>query len=229
MNYNKRTKKDIVEHIEKPYKEAKVVMANTLKVWYEDGSVAYRYHDTDVVTYKDNTVTLNSGEFKTKTTSRRIEEFTNFWIVKDNWVWYVVTSGEKYTFYDGMTLNINTGKIIGEEKTEDTKKVNEVNKKINDFVRLITEENMPQPDPGDCWMCALKDSEGKTWGDHTDNTHLWEHIEQGYMHGSLIVNALEEAGHRPETCYYLKIIDTMRRAVRRYLKRRLMHEVVENH
>ena len=60
----------------------------------------------------------------------------------------------------------------------------------------------------------------------SDNvTHLHEHVKEGYLHGSLLVNAMRAYGYNDSQIglyYSMKIADTFKRAVRRYLQRNLL-------
>jgi hypothetical protein len=100
-----------------------------------------------------------------------------------------------------------------------------VKRKINRYARLITEDNLPKPNAGDCWFCLLRDQDGNPV-EYTD--HLWSHIEEGYVHGSILVNAMREKGYDDMQIaihYQMGIVDTFRRAVRRYLQKRLLTEI----
>ncbi len=63
-----------------------------------------------------------------------------------------------------------------------------------------------------------------------DTEHLKSHIEEGYMHGSLLVNAMREAGYSDQGIgvhYSLQVADTFRRAVNNYLQKRLIRERID--
>jgi hypothetical protein len=131
-------------------------------------------------------------------------------------------------FYDGIVIDEN-GEIVSKkilpEKVE--KKNDKMKAKITKFCKLITKDNLPYPNNGDCWLCSFHDAEGKSWGDQrsNDNDHLIQHLKENYLHGSLLVNAMREAGYRDDQIgfhYHLKFDDTFRRATRKYLQKRLL-------
>jgi hypothetical protein len=90
-------------------------------------------------------------------------------------------------------------------------------------------ECLPKPENGDCWLCSMHDKDGKSWGDHSgDHEHIRSHIQEGYLHGSLILNALKWAGYRnPGLIWQMsnrdlsegKKPDMVKRALKRYLCR----------
>lgn len=108
-----------------------------------------------------------------------------------------------------------------------TLKINSIKAKIAKFLKLVdTIEELPKPDNGDCWHCYLHSQNGLTWGDEIkDHNHLSEHLEEDYLHGSLIVNALLEAGFKKRQLPSIYLPDDARdnikRALRRYLVKRL--------
>ena len=100
-------------------------------------------------------------------------------------------------------------------------------RKIKKYVDLITEDNLPIPNNGDCWYCLMTtDKDKKTLGDaFGDTSHLISHLEEGYVVGSLLVNAMREAGYRGEQIsfhYQLKMVDAFKRALKKYLIKRLI-------
>ncbi len=87
---------------------------------------------------------------------------------------------------------------------------------VKDFAALYA-KGIPMPDAGDCWLCKLPN--------HDDTGHLLSHIEEGYAHGTLAVNALRWSGE-PEQgiAFYLReqyALKNVVRAVRRYLQFKL--------
>jgi hypothetical protein len=80
--------------------------------------------------------------------------------------------------------------------------------------------------PGDCFICQCG---GDSYGDH-----LTSHLAEKYYVTSLILNAVREAGYRPDMAGWIALDRgsdrpsvTARRALRKYLKRRLMDGAVE--
>ena len=65
----------------------------------EDGKKTVRYHDTDVVTWDDNVIILDTGGWKTKTTRLRMNQVSEVYnlgyrVWQKDWVWYVDYKGE---------------------------------------------------------------------------------------------------------------------------------------
>ena len=215
-----RNKSDLLTGVTKQFEKTRFVAPNTLQINYSDGSVAYRLHDTDVIIEQDNIITLNSGGWRTPTTKDRINSFAPVNIWQENSIWYL----NGFMFYDGIQVN-SKGEIISEKRPNPIKEVKEAKKRIAKFVNLVTKENLPTPSNGDCWLCLMT-TEGKTLGDSTgDHSHLDSHIEEGYIHGSLLVNAMREAGYQDKQIgfhYSGGYVDTFKRSLRKYLQKRLL-------
>ena len=139
--------------------KSKFVDQNTLKIEYENGSSSIRFHNTDIITFNpDNTIVLNSGGYRTITTKERINKFAPVNIFQKNGLWYLANNNnyphnfdDAYLFYDNCIIN-NEGKLLSKplnnEKT--IVKVKKLKKQINDYCNLITKDNLPYPDNGDC-------------------------------------------------------------------------------
>lgn len=220
----KRTKTEITSLVDKPMAKSRIVAKNTIEIHYEDGTKAIRLHDTDVVTFHPDKIVFDSGGWRTPTTKDRMTTFSPFRISQDKGIWYI----KGYFFYDGIEMGYD-GNLLSENKKPDYKYIKKTKRKINKFVRLITEDNLPVPNNGDCWFCLMKTEDGETLGDIGNNhDHLWSHIEEGYLPGSLLVNAMREKGYNDMQIaahYQMKIADTFRRAVRKYLHKRLLQNV----
>ena len=85
------------------------------------GSTAVTYHSTAVVTFNRDIIRLNSGGYRTVTTKRRMNEVAQafslgYRVWQTNHEWYVYWQGNKYTFYDGMILWRDEGKVTQSEK-----------------------------------------------------------------------------------------------------------------
>jgi hypothetical protein len=103
--------------------------------------------------------------------------------------------------------------------------------KINSFVRRSIDgrSELPTPDNGDCWYCLMFDREmPRNCSNGTD--HLLSHLEEDYLPGALIMNALTWAGYSEPALIFAhendnlkrgRKADTVKRALRRYLRRRL--------
>jgi len=99
-----------------------------------DGSVAVRYHDTDVVTFMpDGRTILWAGPYRTATTKERINEYmpAGFALFQENSAWIVSTTPywnnpdrQEYLFADGLTIHPD-GSVSGHEQgysAEDVRK-----------------------------------------------------------------------------------------------------------
>ena len=231
----KRTKTEILENIEKQVLKSKFVANNTLEIQYQDETTAIRLHDTDIITFDKNKVTLNSGGWRTKTTKDRISDFSDFNVYQEKGFWYIYKRNADYNlnngsilFYDGITFN-KSGKLLSKNISPDMKGIAKIKKEIKNFVNLLSQDNLPIPDSGDCWMCLMKTETGKTLGDDiSGNDHLNSHIKEKYIPGSLLRNAMSEAGYSDESIrlhYSMKLDDTFKRSLRRYLQKRLISNI----
>lgn len=67
------------------------------------------YHNTRVVSFDYDTITLRRNGYKTATTKRRMNQTSNqfnlgFKVYQDDFTWYVDYKGETLEFKEGMTL-----------------------------------------------------------------------------------------------------------------------------
>jgi hypothetical protein len=220
----------------------KVLARNTIRLSFSDGREVVKYCDTHVVTKRADhgTIVLTSGGYKTSTTKERIEANAPVRIIQHLGVWYVKKKSDNSyprtaadrralpLFKDGMVIDLE-GDILSTIYHDDTKKTNKIRKDIAKFVKLITKDNIPIPYGGDCFYCQLHDQHGTPMGDHDgDYDHLWSHLEEGYLTGSLINNALQEDGYTPmqfALFRQMKWVEQIQRSVRKYLNRRLLKDV----
>lgn len=209
-------------------KSSKRVAHNTIKVILKDGTIVYKFYNTRIITINNNdkTVLVKNDGFYTKTTKERINEFIPFpqYLYQEDHIWYW-SDGEE--FYDGMVFDLD-GNLLSEDKTIDKKQWNKAKRLINEFCKKIDNlEEIPMPESGDCWYCMLKTDDGKSMGDKFgSNEHLINHIKEGYLHGSLLVNAMKHVGYRNEQIsihYYMNYRDTFKRALSRYLTDKLLN------
>jgi len=219
----KRSKSELLSNT-KEVKNSKFIDNNTLSIEYQDGTKAIRLHNTDIITILKNSYILNSDGYRTPTTKDRLNKYSPAKISQTNGQWFI----NGYLFYDGIEINSN-GKIISKKILPNDNKINKMKKKISDYCNLITKENLPIPNSGDCWFCLLTTNEGKTMGDVSkDENHLLSHIEEKYLHGSILVNAMRESGYQDKQInfhYQLKLIDTFKRTLRKYLQKRLIANI----
>lgn len=223
----RQTKSEIMNGVTKEVTSSKKVANNTYAIRYGDGTMAYRLHNTDVVTHGTDFWELNSGGWRTNTTKDRINDWNPFKITQKNGQWFVQAGNKTYDFYDGIRFDID-GNLISKVKATNTAAIERKKKAINKYVNLLTEKNLPQPSNGDCWDCLWHTEDGKPMGDVMTSNHLESHMKEGYIPGALLVNAMREKGWRDEQIgvhYGMKIVDTFKRALRRYMQRHLIPEI----
>jgi hypothetical protein len=208
--------------------KSKIIGCNTLELEYDNGNRAIRYHNTDVITMLPNGDTvLDSGGWLTYTTKERLNRRYKVW--SKNSVWYIEepATGNTLHFFDGITFD-GCGKVKGEVKVIDEEKIKATKARIRNYVRLADRlKEIPFPDAGDCWSCMMQTKDGQSIGDaFKDTSHLEMHLEEGYLHGSIIYNALKEKGyHNPAVIMQMGIKDSIKRALRTYLTKRLIPEI----
>lgn len=224
----RQTKKEMLFGIEEQVAKSKFIANNTLQVEYLDGRKSIRLHSTDIVTEKDGVITLNSGGWKTVTTKDRINSYSwengsKKWpyILQRNHQWFIGDG----IFYDG--IQFKDGVQISPVKLYDELKCKKMLEKIKKYCDLLTEDKLPMPGNGDCWYCLMTDTKtGKSLGDLSENyDHLLQHMKERYIFGSILVNAMREAGYEDRQIafhYHMKMVDTFKRTLRKYLVKRLI-------
>ena len=92
---------------------SKKVKNNTRLTIYKNGDKVLRLHNTDIIKWQDNTITLNSGGYDTKTTRARFNEFLpgQYRIFRKKGITYISNGqySDKETetqFFDGIELSI---------------------------------------------------------------------------------------------------------------------------
>jgi hypothetical protein len=222
---------------------SKVVGNNTVEYERADGTQAIRLHHTDVVTFEPNgDVVLNSGGWKTVTTKERINRYLrarlhqSLSVYSERGRWWILDERRdgdvRIPFVDGVVLpggSLEIDKTVEAEYEQLSKQQQILGKDIERFVKLVdTTDPLPVKEAGDCWICLMFDGNLKPGGRVvTDVDHLVAHIEEAYLFGALIERAMVWAGYRyiyiaaekgPE---YMHDRDSIKRALRRYLKRQL--------
>lgn len=226
----RETKRQILSGVE-DINTSKIVDNNTVEIGFKNGDRAVRLHNTNIVTFTvDGKIILTSGGWRTSTTKDRLNGYSPFNIYQKNSIWYVETPKGTFNFYDGITFDY-AGNLVSENKNIDLKAVNKVKRDIKKYVNLLDKvEKLPEPSGADCWYCHFRSvGSGKPLGDLTEgNTHLQDHIKEGYIHGSILVNAMREYGYRDNQIgfhYQADIRDTFKRALRKYLYKRLVSTI----
>jgi len=243
----RRTKKEIMEGVSDVVKyksgnpKAKFVDRNTIEYFREDGTRVIRFHFTDIIEFApDGTITFNSEGWRTYTTKERMNEFQNqVAIWQDHSKWYIGNvswncetrklEGDKSLFYDGVKVKDR----IVLEKLEENPLENRRIKQINKLCRKIRDmKEIPLPSNGDCLICQTQ-LQGTCFTVDKNNSkpdkigikvklqsvdHLESHIKEGYVHGTLIFNALTWAGYNAGFIMEMGYRDIIIRTVRRFLK-----------
>ena len=172
--------------------KARIIGNNTFE-WHDaNGDAVIRLHRTDIVRkHPDGSSTLNSDGWKTVTTKQRMNEHMpkGYSLSQVKGQWYVVRTIDfnraNTPYYDGINVpgcfekaNIEGNRVASKE----AKLRKQVAKFVNGLDKL---SELPEPCAGDCLYCQ------GIFGDNEDAGHLLSHLEENYLHGSLIMNALQ--------------------------------------
>jgi len=230
--------RDIMHNVpHDPAPKPRLLQNNTVE-YYRDGKRIIRLHSTDILEFDGNKCRIFTGGWQTVTTKDRINSYAPVRISQCRGVWSVHSGSyandtlQTVPFYDGITI-VN-GKLP-KAKPQITKQQTKLAESIRKFVARIDKlAELPKPDSGDCWYCLMFDNvaahipPGNPAGAKSANPdHLREHIRQGYLHGSLIVNAVRWAGYQDGmlSLIYTRFDSyaktTVKRCLRRYLRAQL--------
>lgn len=217
---------------------AKIVANNTLLIMMRDGRMILRLHKTNILTRIPGSgdVRLDSGGWLTNTTKNRICEFLpkfldehapRVYIGSDRGVWKL--SNFRYLgndpthtfisiFYDGMVLGPMGD--VHDPRPDIDAETKKIRKQIASFCKMVKEWQgaLPVPDIGDCIPCRVESEHPGEWS----SDHVRSHLEEPYLHGTLIWNALKMKGYREDQMpFVFGIKDIVVRALRVYFKKRL--------
>lgn len=186
----------------------KFVARNTIRFQLGD-EMRYRLHNTDIVRrLPDGSAILNSGGYQTITTKERMNRYmpAGYSLYQEQGLWHVRRhdDGTTIDYLDGMNVPgaFATAGKRGAKAAADAKMWR---KRINAFAKSVNDlKCLPEPGSGDCWYCCVRTADGKSLGEVTENvSHLRKHVKDGYLHGSLIFNALQWAGYKnPEFVFH---------------------------
>lgn len=199
-------------------------LANNTYARLEDDKVIIKLHDTDIITYTPRKVILNTGGWFTVTTKERLNSFSPFHIYQDNSIWYIgawLLGTINPIFYDGIEVKYS-GEVLKKcliYGNKRKKEVTSLKKQVKEYLKAMQThfdiKGIPLPDSGDCWICGF---------DGASKEHLYAHLKEKYIHGSLIVNALLAREYSKEGIGYIlhsKLYTSIKQAVRGYFYRQL--------
>lgn len=227
--------------------KGRVVARNTWRYRTADGIEHVRLHGTDVVEFlPKGRIRLNSGGWKTVTTKDRINSFSPYQVYSNRGTWMVYpprdSGWEPVAFFDGMILpdafkapKAKTERLVAREA--------KLKARIKAVVAkaIVPGKPLPHPEMGDCFICMAEASQiaerVKMGGyDYSraprelDSSHIESHIREGYIHGTLILNAYRDSGRSDFAFQYDSdmmargrsgAVAQPRRIVAAYLKRRM--------
>lgn len=136
----------------------------------DNGDIAVKFHQTDVVTYRQNgDIVLSSGGWKTKSTKERIGTYTpgeigdlRLIVYQEKGVWYLGSWGEdgdRHIFEDGLTVHPD-GTVSGAGDPRKIQRIERLKKRIRTYARgyidALAKEHVPPPSAGDCWYCSMR-------------------------------------------------------------------------
>jgi len=193
--------------------------------------VTFYLHGNAIAQWRDDGLYVTHAGWPTVTTKERLNGLNGVSIHQAKGEWYL--NGHKW---DGSWVKVDG--FTGNVSDSDTQKARKLVQQINKYVATI-QHPLPMPSGGDCWLCCMKVTapekhKGMSWGDihNDDHFHLLAHIGLDsedptmYVHGSLIVNAMREAGYKDEGIGLwlngMGSIESVHGAVRKYLKKRLI-------
>lgn len=224
--------------------KGRIVARNTWRYRTTDGIEHVRLHGTDIVEFlPKGRVRLNSGGWKTVTTKDRIDSFSGYRIFSRKGTWLVCEPGQwdkAVPFFDGMILP-DALKMPPAKAERLLAKEEKLKARIKAVVakKIVSGKAVPQPNNGDCLFCQIERSQhierletGNYDSPRPDvgGDHIAAHIREGYIHGSLILNAYLDAGYKPFRWQWdservergdTSALRDMRRIVTRFLKRRM--------
>ncbi len=205
----------------------RIVANNTFEYQNSKGRVI-RLHNTDIVQFLDgDRVQLFTDGWQTPTTKERMNQYIGpYQISQQGGIWYVWEGGEwhwagnknrgnRVTYFDGMILPDDF------KPNNLDKKIKKQRKKIRDFVKLLDSmDELPMPDDsGECFLCQMV-----TQNPDMKLDCLESHIDEGYLRGCLIYNAMFWAGYRDPMFIMglgLQMKTSIKSALRRYLYRKI--------
>jgi hypothetical protein len=92
-------------------RESKKLGNNTIVHKIDEGTVAIKYHNTNILKInQENVVTISTGGWETTTTKDRLNQFLGcrgFGIFQKKGIWYIRGNDETVEYEDGMRITAN--------------------------------------------------------------------------------------------------------------------------
>ena len=138
----RKTKDQILGLAGRTATRSRFIARNTVEHWQPDGTRFIRYHSTDVLAFGTNpeTITMDSGNWKTQTTRQRINDnLPDGWRVEtESGLWYVRTPAGRFDFVDRAAFFAKSGKPCKPSLHGKAGKSNAADKKlIADYLRAL--------------------------------------------------------------------------------------------
>lgn len=192
--------KNILDNKRGGDKNSKKIANNTYLKRYDDGTIAVRLHQTDIIQYKPNgDIILNSGGWRTVTTKARMNEYLPrpYGVLQEKGVWYVQITpngwNKDLVYNDEMTLKKGmkptNPKVIEAREKKTKREINQIKKYAKRYVDALFDGKVETPSGADCWNCSIMYNK-----DHDSSDHYKKHLTEMYFVPSLLFHALEEEG-----------------------------------
>lgn len=216
----KRSKQSMLDSYSENILRSRFIAGNTLEI-ETDREIIVNYHDTAIIkrNKRSGSERLFTGGFYTKTTKDRLNTHSRNikHIYQEGGVWYVTNGKMSSVFYDGILIK-KDGSIPKPRFNDPNAKTKKLLKAYLDKLKAL--DTLPLPDGGDCWIC-------KGVAGEAGRTCLMSHLKEGYIHGTLIYNALKDNGYNDYNVgsHFRDTDGSLRynviNAVRRYFKSKL--------
>ena len=192
----------------------------------ESPPIALLFHSTDVVTYHNDKVVLQTGGWQTYTTKERINWGFDLGdiplsLYQEKRIWYLwnrITNNTTMFPSNGICEVTYRGRIVdpvkeGEEnniKREWEKTLRRIRSYVKAFGDAAKQGDVPEPNGGDCWFCYMVVlDKGEAWGDSIGEVeHILNHIKERYFVPSMLINAIRSRGYgNPDFVMQLQLVD----------------------
>lgn len=227
----------------------RIIANNTVRYTRPDGTVVIRLHHTDILMFSADgkECTYDTAGWKTVTTKDRFNRFGPVRVYSDRGQWYM--NGNKANpYHDGITLKrVNKDAGIWLIPVSNNSRELKLAEHIKRFVNKLDKmEAAPMPEAGDCFFCQFsagaehidvgghkatqylpaRDARVRPMQKDINPDHLLSHVKEGYLHGSLIVNAMRWAGRTDfSLSYAYQNFKSQRRYIKNDLRRYLRSQL----